>query len=356
MKKILINSVLIALFALLFTNCKDTVDLQAPFEENVYIFGMLDARQSTQKIKIYKVFTGANPSKSAQILDSIYFKPGELDVKLEVFDLVGNKSNNSIPLLYANNSTLSGGGSFNPNDAVYYYTNSKLSVDSLYKLVVKTKTNKIVESELVKMCDTVRLVQPESTGFRTFNGSLISQNDIITDLDTTKSYKIKLAKAKDKSGKLKGNVKGMNCKLNFTYNNYGASLNLLYKRSLVYNLKNVSFTTNSVDEVAYLDVRNVDFLRYWGQMIKDDDPNVTRRIPESMDFTFTAYDKETETYIAAQNETTGLSQEKLSYSNIKNGQGFLGSRNTVTYFRTTNIGGTMLEKSVYTRNLKFRDK
>jgi hypothetical protein len=78
-----------------------------------------------------------------------------------------------------------------------------------------------------------------------------------------------------------------------------------------------------------------------------------------MDFTFTTFDKETETYLVSQNESTGLSQEKLNYSNIKNGLGFIGSRNIITYFRkvqTNNASDNMdrvLSKYKSTKKLGF---
>jgi hypothetical protein len=129
MKKIVIKSVLSLALMSLLISCKDTVDLQGPYEEKMYVFGLLDASQSSQKIKIYKVFSGANGIQSAQNLDSIYYKSNELNVKL-VEDSAGRKLD--IPLLYANNSTLNSSGPFNPNDAVYYYTEKRsLSIERI---------------------------------------------------------------------------------------------------------------------------------------------------------------------------------------------------------------------------------
>jgi hypothetical protein len=344
MKKIIRNSVLLTILAVFASNCSDKVDLQGPYQENVYVFGLLDAAQSTQKIKIYKVFSGANGSQSSQNLDSIYFKNGELDVKLEVYDNNNVKSKKVIPLLYANDATLNGNGPFNPNNAVYYYTNEPIYFDSVYKLVINTNKNKRIESDYIKIADSCNFqtVFPSLPGF---GQELVFRQEVYTFLDTTRIYKIKFADAK--------NVKGINCKMVMTYGNYDGLGFLQSKQSVQYDLKNLKFSGVGNENIEY-NIDQNDFLKYWGENIPVDN-SVFERRSLSMDFTFTTFDKETETFLAAQNESNGLSQEKLSYSNIKNGLGFIGSRNTITYYRSTTFNvDKVIGKSKYTRQLRFR--
>jgi hypothetical protein len=344
MKKIIRNSVLLTILAVFAINCSDKVNLQGPYEENVYVFGLLDASIPTQKIKIYKVFSGANGTKSSQNLDSIYFKNGELDVKLEVYDLNNVKSKKVIPLLYANDATLNSNGTFNPNNAVYYYTNEKIYFDSVYKLVINTSKNKRIESENIKIADSCNFetVFPSLPGF---GQELVFRQEVYTFLDTTRLYKIKFASAK--------NVKGINCKMKFIYGNYNGAGFLQKKDSVVYDFNNLKFSGINTELLEYnIDQNN--FLKYWGENIPVDN-SVFERRSLSMDFTFTTYDKETDTFLAAQNESNGLSQEKISYSNIKNGLGFIGSRNSITYHRSTTFNvDKVIGKSRYTRNLGFR--
>jgi hypothetical protein len=343
MKKIIRNSVLLTILAVFASNCSDKVDLQGPYQENVYVFGLLDGSQTTQKIKIYKVFSGANAAQSSKNLDSIYFKPGELDVKLEVYDN-NLKPKRAITLQYANNSNLNNDGPFNPSDAVYYFTNEKISFDSTYKLVINTNKNKRVESEYIKVADSCKF-QSVSPGIPTFNQEVVFRQEVYTFIDTTKAYKIKFASAK--------NVKGLNCKMVMTYGNYSGGGLLLEKKSVEYDLKNIKFSGIANEFIQY-NIDQNDFLKFWGQSIPVDN-SVFERRTISMDFTFTTYDKETETFLTAQNESTGLSQEKLSYSNIKNGFGFIGSRNKITYYRFTSFNiDKVIGKSRFTRLLKFR--
>jgi hypothetical protein len=346
MKKIIRNSVLLTILAVFASNCSDKVDLQGPYQENVYVFGLLDASQSTQKIKIYKVFSGANGTQSAQNLDSIYFKNGELDVKLEVYklDSSANKLTNDIVLNYSTNSTLNNNGPFNPNDAVFYFTNTPIKFDYTYKLVINTNKNKRIESDYIKIADSCNFqtVFPSLPGF---GQELVFRQEVYTFLDTTRIYKIKFADAK--------NVKGINCKMVMTYGNYDGLGFLQSKQSVQYDLKNLKFSGVGNENIEY-NIDQNDFLKYWGENIPVDN-SVFERRSLSMDFTFTTFDKETETFLAAQNESNGLSQEKLSYSNIKNGLGFIGSRNTITYYRSTTFNvDKVIGKSKYTRQLRFR--
>jgi hypothetical protein len=265
MKKILRNSILFVLLATFASSCSNKVDLQGPYQENMYVFGMLDASAPTQKIKIYKVFSGANGTQSSQILDSIYYKPNDLDVKLVTYNASG-KEGAKIPLLYANNSSLNPNGPYNPNDAVYYYTNTKISSDSTYKLVVKSK-NKTVESSIIKVADSCNF-QNVFPGIATFNSELVYRDEVYAFLDTTRIYFIKFAESK--------NVKGINCKVKFTYGNYASNGLLINTGSSTYDLKNISFSSLLNENIQYSIDQN-DFLRYWGQTIPDEPSVFVRR-------------------------------------------------------------------------------
>jgi hypothetical protein len=349
MKKIVVKSIILCAISYLFYACSEKVDLQGPYEANAYIFGMLDATQDTQKIKIYKIFGGVGKS-GAENIDSIYFKPGEIEAKI-----VSIKPNGQIGstkfLNYANNSSLDPNGVFNPNNAVYYYTDKRLSSDSTYKVMVTIKSNdRKIESEPILMTDTCAIEPPPlnpPSPLRSFDGSLTLRNDYITNLDTQKIYVIRFKNAR--------NIKGINGKIEFVYGNYNFQNLLQYKSRLSYNLNNISFSDQTANQFIIFEVSNVNLLKYWGANIPNTDPVITLRRPFELNFTFTYYNKEVETFNLTQNTSTGLSQDKIAYSNIKNGLGFVGARSVVTYFRQTLLSDTKLEKSNYTKKLMFKD-
>ncbi len=340
MKKILINSVLVLLLTVFFSACKDTVDLQGPYEENVYVFGFLDASQTTQKIKIYKVFSGANGVQSAQNLDSIYYKNGELNVRLEEYKVNGEFTKN-INLLYANDGKLEP-GTFNTNNAVYYYTNEPILVNRNYKLVINAKT-KTVTSELIKVSDSSNF-EKTFPSIANLGDDIVNRQDVAVFgfKDTARTLGIKLGESP--------NVKGVNLKIKFTYGNYNSLAALINKESVVYDLKNVSFTGTAPNETVSFRFNMNDFCTFLGNNVKFNTPAVAYQRALNMDFTFTTFDKETETYMISQNQSTGLSQEKLSYSNIKNGLGFIGARNMITYFRDARGSGPDNINKVIGRN------
>ena len=88
MNKLLIS---FCVLILAFSSCKTDVDLIAPYEEIMVVYGVLNPADSVQYIRINKAFLGeGNAYQFAQVPDS--FQYGDiLDVKLERY-----KNNNMI--------------------------------------------------------------------------------------------------------------------------------------------------------------------------------------------------------------------------------------------------------------------
>lgn len=339
MKTTFINTIEVLVFFILSVACKETVDILAPYEENLSVFGLLDPSQTTQKIKIYKVFSGFNGANSAKNLDSIYYKNGELDVQLLEYSGDDVKT---INLSYANDGILEPGGDYNTNNAVYYYTNEPILVDRTYKLVIKTKT-KTVTSELIKIADSCNF-KPVLYSIANLGSDIVYRNDYARFgfKDTTRYLRIQLGKSP--------NVKGINLKIRFTYSNYNAQSVLINKESLIYDMKNVTFSSTSVFETHNYDFKIQAFCSFLAKNVKYDPSIIKYQRASEMDFIFTTFDIETERYLVVQNESTGLSQEKIGYSNIKNGLGFLGSRNTIIYYRDARDGSSESLNGIIARN------
>ncbi len=343
MKKIFANTLFLLFLSAFVLTCKEDVDILGPYEENLFVFGLLDASQTTQKIKIYKIFAGLNGKQSAQNLDSIYYKNGEIDVQL--LEYRGDKIK-AIDFKYANDGQLEPNGDFNTNSAVYYYTNEPILVNSTYKLVIKAKS-KTVTSELIKIADSCNF-EPTLFSVANFGSDIVYRHDRVSFgfKDTIRALKIVFGQSP--------NVKGINLKVKFTYGNYNIFEALINKETVIYNLKNVNFSSTNPNEKASYDFNVNAFCAFLGKTITFNPIAVRYQRALAMDFTFTTFDKEMETYLIVQNESTGLSQEKLSYSNVKNGLGFIGSKNSITYYRDARDAGSEGLNKIIGRNAASR--
>lgn len=139
--KIIIPAVL-ALAALL-PACKNDLKVLAPYKETVSVYGLINPNESTQKIRINKVFLGEGDANvMAMNADSINYGAGELTVSLERYmdgsttpttTTQGNTSKKSIVLTETVVATAS--GAFN-NTQRLYITNDKLYATGNYKLII----------------------------------------------------------------------------------------------------------------------------------------------------------------------------------------------------------------------------
>ena len=69
------TSILFFALVVFFASCKTEVDLNAPYKNTTIIFGLLDAEQDVQFIKINKTFLGEGDNNAyAAIRDSSEYK------------------------------------------------------------------------------------------------------------------------------------------------------------------------------------------------------------------------------------------------------------------------------------------
>lgn len=125
-------------------SCKNELDVLAPGEEAVSVYGVLNPNEPVQKIRINKVYlTDGDALAVAQDASQINYGPGELQVTLQRFmtgsttptvTTVGNTTRKEIVLTETVVTTA--GGNFSQEQRIWQ-TTDKLYTSGEYKLTIK---------------------------------------------------------------------------------------------------------------------------------------------------------------------------------------------------------------------------
>lgn len=158
MKNKFLYSSLVLITGLVFTACKNDLDVLAPGEESVSVYGIINPNESVQNIRINKVYlTDGDALTAGQDASQINYGPGELTVTLQRFmsgsetptlTTVGNASKKEIVLTETVVTTAS--GNFNQNQRIWQ-TTDKLYSSGEYKLTIRNNStgNEFTSQNLV---------------------------------------------------------------------------------------------------------------------------------------------------------------------------------------------------------------
>lgn len=127
---------------LLAASCSTDFDVTADYEEIMVVIGLLDPTAPVQYIRIEKGFLDKETSAltQAQIADSIYYKPGELIVKLQ-----GVNSGQELDITDSIVQIPKDSGDFASGTNPIYAFSINLNRDDEYRLVIEnTTTGKLV--------------------------------------------------------------------------------------------------------------------------------------------------------------------------------------------------------------------
>ena len=128
MKKIYL---ILSVFVIVFAACETDFDVNATWEEEVVVYGLLDAGEGKelQQIKISKAFLGEMDAlQMAQHADSINFDPNDLDVK--IVRIKNNGITDTISLV--DTTIIRESGIF--NEKIIIFLNQILNMNCLLKI------------------------------------------------------------------------------------------------------------------------------------------------------------------------------------------------------------------------------
>lgn len=139
---------------LLFSSCKNDLNINAPYKEIPSVYAILTPQEPIQMIRINKVFLGdGNANVMAKVPDSVNYQPGDLTVMLERYYDGVKTSAASTPtgptneVIFRDSVIQTEEGAFATTQRVYV-TNLKLYSFGIYKLTIKNnKTGKIFTAQ-----------------------------------------------------------------------------------------------------------------------------------------------------------------------------------------------------------------
>jgi len=285
------------------SSCSNDLEVLADYKETAAIYGLLDPNSSIQFIKINKVFTNVNAKATdvAKIADSLYFDS-------IAPELIENNTGRRIPLFKAN-ILLKDSGLFASSPNYLYVTNERVYSNQTYRFEMRLpNTGKLVTAQ-TNMVNTPFFQLPVNFGQRVF--SVQPVGTIPISFQSPQKGKIFDA---------------------FFFFNYievdKADTNIKTLKSIEWKiLRSYRTLTDKGGEFVLQRIPGILFY----DLLKNSIPvnnNIIRRFTKC-ELALISGNLELDTYIQASVPSIGIVQKQSDYSNIGNGIGLFGSRNTL---------------------------
>jgi len=330
MKNIIIY-IVIALSVISFS-CSTEFDVNGDWEDITIVYGLLNIKDSVHYIKVNKAFLGEQDAAiMAQVSDSLYYQ--DITVTLEEWEEGADMPHNIIELEY-NDEIDKDPGYFANVPNVLYSTTHNLNSQYDYKLVIQIPGKEYTVSATTKLLDTLKVCKPTISPQEKVSLS----NTYITEWQSTENARL------------------YEVELHFHY------LKVINgdttEHSLDYELPTRKSNKLDGGEEMWIEISGSMFMSYVASMLEDNDNIRYLADKHAMDFTFTIADDDMNTYIEVMQPSSGIVQEKPSFTNISNGIGLFASRYNKTIYGKGLSNNTLdsLAYGLSTKHLNFADQ
>jgi hypothetical protein len=145
----------------LFSSCSEDVDLTAPYKDITVTYGLLDADNDTNWIRIQKAYLGDdNALLYAVIPDSLYY-PTTLDAWIKAYN-ASSVQVDSIHLERLTNVFVKDPGTFATDSNVLYRAVRTLNLNYTYKLFIKKPNGDTTSSQTI-LCNDITMAYPPTS-------------------------------------------------------------------------------------------------------------------------------------------------------------------------------------------------
>lgn len=313
MKRIFPILTLLFALAISFSSCNTRVDLFAGYKDIPVIYGLLDATQDTNYVKIIRAFSNNNENPVsaidiALIADSNNY-PGKLDAKLiELERQYGNHYEPTGRVLTLDTMTL-----HHKDSGAFYYPNQKI-----YYTADKLKTNSNNHSyryriEVLKDKDTIS----SETGLVGGDKFKVANSSVTFSSESTNTGRVSFTEAQ--------NSRVYSLKMRFEYTEKLPNQSLTHEYvewSLGYHPSSELEIVDGCYTVGYKQNALFNSLR---NAIGGDTLNATRYIGDFY-IMIAAGGSELYNYIEINSSSSSISQNIPDYTNINGGYGVFSSR------------------------------
>lgn len=342
----------------LLASCKNDLDVLDDYKETMVVYGILDAKDTAQYIKINKAYLGeGNALTMAQQFDSLNYDTAKLEVKLERWKskVVGGTLI-STSILKPDFSIPKDAGTFSNPNQILYKTKDAIFNDSEYKLVIRNKVTNNVVTAITSTIGSYAITSPPSgITCLNFTGAAYETSQFIVKWNSAV------------------NGKRYEAFVRFYYSEEDASGNIDSTNFVEMSLSTVNAQDIKGGESLKTSFYGKDFFSFVGSAIKNrDNSSIVKRYPGKIQVIVYAITEDFATYIDVSAPSTGIVQEKPEYTNIQNGVGIFAYRTKVVssynktlissfpiatgiaYDATKGDGIDSLSCGQFTKNLKFQ--
>lgn len=324
MKRTLFLFFFIASCLSVLVSCKDDLNLIGDYQETPVVIGILDQAETTHYIKVTRAFIGDGKTSSleiAQIPDSNYFDNVEITITEQLGDGSAGRTFVLHDTIIENKDV--NGVFYAPNQKVYvFYTpeSNPLLGDARYSMTINIDNGRIVVKGETEMVNNM-----------TLSNNITGQASSLKLVEDPGEYKGQLIDITSV-----GNAYGVNAKLRFDYREYAIGM------------------TDSTDKSVGMDIGEADvtpgfnsghtFTLEGGTFfnnLKDaisPSSSIEKRKYLGIEIQVTGGSKELMSYIAVNEPTSNLAQNKPDYTNLTvNGDfkviGIFASRYTLKIYK-----------------------
>lgn len=313
----------------LWAACSTDINLNAPHVRTPVVFGLLDAAQDTQWVRINHTWLGdGNQYDAALIADSSEYPADEVDARIE--QLVNGQVVATYPLQDTLLDNKDEGLFFGPEHQAWFVpTPSGLDVDSDYRLVLNLADGHVAEAETDMIEAITGNINQPPPGVSNFKYSLANIGPSLT------TYPILTFKWSSAPGARRYDASLRVHVVERVWSDL-AHTQLVREQEEVIEWYIGSVTTDEVEggESMQLELDSEQFYRLMSSRLAVD-PYITRvlgtwdevdQIARAFDFVLTIANDELATYLDITSPVTGIIQERPSYTNVTGGLGLFASR------------------------------
>ncbi len=285
--------------------CSTDVDVNAPYEDVTVIFGLLDASDTAQYIKVNKAFLGEDDALiMASEEDSLYYAEGSLTV--ELVEIINGNEVKTIALTRDESIEKDPGVFANPNQ-VLFKTTEALNENARYALrVVKNGPDAITSTAETQLVQDFNFLSPLNNPSYKFN---------FTNRFSAASIPFQTAE----------NGRRYECTIRFHY----VEENRANRNDTIEKFIEWTLDPFEADDLGGGRERSFSFpgSSFYKVVANRIQPDLTVwRHPKKVDVIIDVAGDEFSTYLDLNGPSSTIAQDKPEFSNIDNGVGLFSSR------------------------------
>ena len=327
---------LLALLLFGASSCSTDIDLNAPYQKTAVVFGLLDAQQDTQWVRINRTWLGSgNQFEAALIADSSEYAPEELTVLIKERLGASSREWTLLDTLIENKET--SGIFYGPEQQMWYFIpEGGLDSDAEYDLDIAIANEASVTSTTNMIAEQIGNITQPPPGVIDYEVPFVSGS-----ANTGFNFPDVRFKWNSTPGASRYDAKIL---IHLTERQWS---NELHTDLLSEEIRVIEWplgTVNTQDDGGGDEItKEVSGERFFTTLSSklEVDPTITRvlgvwdeevQIARAIDFILTVANEELATYLEINSPVTGVIQERPEYTNINGGLGLFASRSSQGVF------------------------